>query len=585
MKLRSFFYTLAATVTVLLLSAVWGFFWLTSQSPLNLLNEVDITKPTAAIFVPKQASVMTSVLVNPDRLEEFRQLVARPLNRRQSRAELNQLEKSLLENASVDLDYRRDIQPWLGDEITLAVMSLDYDRNPENSQQPGYLLAVTTKDAEKAREFLQLFYSKQAISGVVDIAFEQYKGVNLIYRRPLRTIQAFTTRANSSNIPETLTSAVVGDRFVLFANHPKVLKTAINNVQAANLSLDNDSVYQQTLQSLTQPRIGLSFVNIPALAAWISNQPTLMRDSLEGSQTLAIALNLNRQGLLAQTALLGTQPSNLSLNPVLDEPVKALEYIPASSALAVAGTDLNELWHRLSTGAQKDELLKALVNQSLSSLESSLNIQLPQDIFSWVKGEYAISQLPRSDKANPDWLFVAQKTDRTTAQESIEYLDNLARQRGLSVGILTLGEQTITVWTKLTTSAKAMAGKDNSLMRLEAQVYGVHAAVGDYEIFTSSVEAMDQALGGGSNSLLNSKNFQEAIAPLPPPNDGYLYIDWRKSEAFLERQFSIVRVLELIGKPLFEHLRSLSFSSYGIDNGIQRSELFLRLDNPQEGKS
>ena len=583
MKLRSFFYALTATVTLLLVTAVWGFFWLTSHSPLNLLRDMTLTRPTATIFVPKQASVMTSLLVNPDRLEEFRQLTARPLNRRQSRAELNQLEKSLLENASIDLDYRRDIQPWLGDEITLAVISLDYDRNPNNSLQPGYLLAVTTNDAEKAREFLQLFYSKQT-AGIADVAFEQYKGVNLIYRRPLGVVKVFTSGANSSNIPETLTSAVVGDRFVLFANHPKVLKAAINNVQAANLSLDNDSVYQQTLDSLTEPRIGLSFVNIPAVAAWISHQPTLVGDSLQDSETLAIALTLNRQGLLAETALLGTQPSELSLNSALDKPVNALEYIPASSALAVAGTDLNQLWHRLSTGAETDELLNVLLNQSLTSLQSSLKIQLPQDIFSWVQGEYALSQLSGSDKANPDWIFVAQKTDKATAEESIEYLDKLAKQQGLSVGTLPLGKQTITVWTKLTTSAIEVAGKGERLMQLEAQVHAVHATVGDYEIFTSSVEAMAQALGGQSNSLLNSKNFQEAIAPLPAPNDGYLYIDWRKSESFLKNQLPILRVLELVGKPLFEHLRSLSFSSYGIDNGIQRSKLFLRLDNLQEGE-
>jgi len=33
---------------------------------------------------------------------------------------------------------------------------------------------------------------------------------------------------------ETLSGAVVGDRFVLFANDPKVLRDAINNVQARN---------------------------------------------------------------------------------------------------------------------------------------------------------------------------------------------------------------------------------------------------------------------------------------------------------------------------------------------------------------
>jgi uncharacterized protein YjiS (DUF1127 family) len=112
MKLRSFFYALAAGATVLLLIAVGGFFWLTSQSPLNLLRGGAVTNPTAAIFVPKQAPVMASLLVNPDRLEAFRQLVARPLNRRRSRAELNQLEDSLLANKAID--YRRDIRPWLG---------------------------------------------------------------------------------------------------------------------------------------------------------------------------------------------------------------------------------------------------------------------------------------------------------------------------------------------------------------------------------------------------------------------------------------------------------------------------------------
>ncbi|HBY77884.1 MAG TPA: hypothetical protein DEG47_12990, partial [Cyanobacteria bacterium UBA11148] len=78
--------------------------------------------PTAAIFVPKQTPAMVSLLVNPDRLTAFRQLLTPPANRRRSRAELTQLENSLFVN--LGLDYRRDIQPWVGDEITLAITSL-----------------------------------------------------------------------------------------------------------------------------------------------------------------------------------------------------------------------------------------------------------------------------------------------------------------------------------------------------------------------------------------------------------------------------------------------------------------------------
>jgi hypothetical protein len=580
MKLRSFFYALAAGATLLLLIAVGGFFWLTSQSPLNLLREGAVTNPTAAIFVPKQAPVMASLLVSPDRLEAFRQLVARPGNRGRSRAELNQLEDSLLGNKAID--YQRDIRPWLGDEITWAVTSLDFDRNQQNAAQPGYLLAVTTKDPKRASEFLQLFYSKQAIAGTADLVFETYKGVNLIYKRPLTQLEPSPGSSPHSQTPETLTSAVVGDRFVLFANHPKVLRDALNNVQAENLSLENDREYQQMLQTLTEPRIGLSFVNLPALAAWISKQAIPTGDSFQGSDTVAIALSLNRLGLLAQTALLGATPSDESLAPALSKPVDALQYIPAQSALAIAGNDLNNLWNRLSTGVGNDDTLKALLDQTLASLQSRWGIQLPEEVFSWVKGEYALSLLPRPDKVNPDWIFVAQKADEATAEASVEHLDTVAKERGLSVGSLPLGDKTITAWTKLITSATAIPGKDDSLMRLEAQVQGVHAEVGNYEIFTTSIEAMDQALKGLENSLVKSEKFQSAIAPLPEQNDGYLYLDWMRSGTFIERQLPIVQVVELVGKPLFDHLRSLSISSYGIDNGVQRSKLFFRLENANE---
>jgi len=575
MKLRSFFYALAAGATVLLLIAAGGFFWLTSQSPLNLVKGGAVTNPTATIFVPKQAPIVASLLVSPDRLEAFRQLVARPANRRRSRAELKQLEDSLL--AKQGIDYRRDIQPWLGDEITVAVTSLDFDRNRQNAVQPGYLLATTTKNPERAREFLQLFYSKQTTAGTTDLVFEKYKGVNLIYKR-LQPI----TGSKSSQIPETLTSAVVGDRFVLFANHPKVLRDAINNVQASNLNLSNDPVYQQKLQNLTEPRIGLSFVNVPSLAAWISNQPAPERDTLQGSETLAIALSLNRLGLLAQSALLSTQPSQETLEPTLSKPVEALQYIPVKSILAIAGTDLNQLMLRLSTGTANDDTLKPLLDNAIASLQSRWDIQLPEEIFSWVQGEYALSALPRPDRENPDWIFVAQKVAGSTAEASIEHLDTVAKDRGFSVGNLPLRDKQITAWTKLVTSATPVAGKNDTMMRLEAQVRGVHASVGDYEIFTSSIEAMDEALEGLDNSLVKSDNFKEAIAPLPEQNDGYLYLDWARGESFIKSQVPLVRVVELVGKPLFDHLRSLSISSYGIDSGVQRSKLFFRLDNAEQ---
>ncbi|HBB31367.1 MAG TPA: hypothetical protein DDZ80_10850 [Cyanobacteria bacterium UBA8803] len=580
MKLRSFFYVLAAGASVLLLIAVGGFFWLTSQSPLNLLQAKTLATPTAAIFVPKQTPAMVSLLVNPDRLVGFRQLLASPGNRHRTHAELKQLEESLL--APFELDYQRDIKPWAGDEITLAVTSLDFDRDRKNATQPGYLLAFTTKDAARARESLQLFYSRQAIAGTEDLVFEKYKGVNLIYRRPRPGVEVATDEVEPNPPTEFLTSAIVGDRFVLFANHPKVLRDAINNVQVADLNLASDPEYQRMLQGLTAPRIGVSFVNLPSLAAWISDRPIPVRDSFEGSQTIAIALSLDRQGLLAQTAVLGSESSAENAAPVLAQPVDALQYLPAKSTFAIAGTDLNQWWHQFSTGLASDNTLKSLLDQSLAQWESRWGIKLPEDVFSWVQGEYALSLIPRTHQVNPDWIFVAQKTDTAQANASIKHLDEIAKQQGLSVGKIPLGDRQITAWTELMTSKDAAKKKDR-LMNLEAQVQGVHGTVGNYEIFTTSIATMNKAIKGLDNSLLNREDFQSAIAPLSLNNNGYFYLDWPRGKTFIERQVPLIQVLELVGQPLFEHLQAISASSYGSNQGVQQSQLFFQLVEPKKG--
>lgn len=589
MKRRSFFYVLAAGVLVLLLIGAGGFYWLRANSPLALLGGGEVTNPTATIFVPKQAPVMVSLLVNPDRLEGLRQAVARPANRKRSRAELNQFKQSLL--ANTDLDYRRDIQPWLGDEITLALTSLDIDRTRDNGEQRGLLLAVTTKNPQRSREFVDLFWQKQA-NVETDLVFETYKGVKLIYKNQESVVKTqdavnkgFYNRDRSAlpkdaidraSAQNSVATAVVGDRFVLFANNPRVLKEAINNVQAPNLSLSDSTSYQRAIESISQPKIGLTYVNLPALAKLLGNKSQMEIDPTY--ESLAIAISPKTQGLLAETALLAATGQEIPpKTPTLSQPVGALQYLPEKIAIAASGSNLEQLWTQLTSGLDSDDSLAQLINQPIANLQARWGIDLKQDIFSWVQGEYALGMLPRSDRQDSDWIFVAEKSATTKAEESIDRLDAVAKQQGLSVSSFTLENQPISAWTKLTTTADKNQGEDQDPVKLEAQVKGVHASIGKYEIFTTSIEAMNQAIKAPDNSLVKSDRFQANITSLPQPNDGYLYLDWASSQAFLERQMPIVRVVELVAKPLFNELNSLAFSSYGSDDGVRRSKVFLRL--------
>jgi len=110
---------------------------------------------------------MVSLLVNPDRLESFRQVGSRTTAA--STPGTKPAKTNLLANTG--LDYQRDIQPWLGDEITLAVTTIDIDRDEQNGRQPGYLMALATKTVIAAAVPV-LFSSERSL---VQMAFEQYK--------------------------------------------------------------------------------------------------------------------------------------------------------------------------------------------------------------------------------------------------------------------------------------------------------------------------------------------------------------------------------------------------------------------------
>ncbi|MBW4488132.1 MAG: DUF3352 domain-containing protein [Trichocoleus desertorum ATA4-8-CV12] len=598
MKLRSFFSVLVASVLVLLLVGASGFYWLTARSPLTLLRGGSTDGPAAAMFVPKQAPAVVSLLVNPERLEAFRQVVAAPGNRRQSRAEIEQLKQSLLANTG--LDYKQDVEPWLGDEITLALTSLDVDRDQKTGQQPGYLLAIATQNPERSREFLQLFWQKRATTGT-ELVFEQYKGVKLIYGQSETAVQPQKSetkrKKNKQQEPDsvltaqpatTLATAVVGDRFVLFANQPKVLRDAINNVQAAELGLGSSQAYQQALQSFKQRQIGLVFLNLPQLAAW-SSQGLAADASTEAKnlyESVALGLGLSRQGLLAETAFLAAPGQTLpAATPALSKPTGALAYIPASSPIVAAGTDLQQLWTQISSGVSGYETLAQLINQPLNNLRNAWQLDLPQDIFSWVQGEYALALLPRPEQ-QPDWVFVTQRTEAATT--AIANLDTLAKDRGFSVGPLTLADRPVSAWTKLDSTPLKTTGRENGKTTgktigipvvnvVAAEVEGVHATVENYEIFATSVEAMEQALQATKTSLIDNPSFKAAIAALPKDNDGYLYLDWANSRSILEQQLPFLRLVELASQPFWNQLRSLTVTSLGGESGVRRSEVFLNL--------
>ncbi|WP_071189393.1 DUF3352 domain-containing protein [Trichormus sp. NMC-1] len=554
----SFFRFLVAGAIALLLFSIAGFYWFFAKSPVGLVTYG--SQPGAAIFVSKLSPVMVSLLINPDGLQGLEQ-----------KGEISQIKTNLL--AKTSINYQEDIKPWLGNEITLAVTSQDIDRDPENGLQTGYLMALATENPAQSREFIELLFSKRSLAGA-NLAVEQYKGVKLLYDTPETLAPA--------KIPTALAGAVV-DNFVLFANDAKVVREAINNVQAPDLNLTSSPQYEKATQELAKDAVAVAFLNLSEVAKW---QGFELAESTYNSQILSLVLN--PQGLLAESTFLTSTLTSTDVTPVsasLSQPVGALKYIPASAGLAISGanlsnladSDLAKLWRQGTAtiyGSSAEAISRWI--QPLVDVQNDWGLNFREDIFSWVVGEYAIATLtenntPVTNQGNttPNWVFVVEKTPQLVA--GIARLDKIASSKGLNVSSLTLNQQTVSAWTELTANTE-----DKSALSVAAKIQGVHTTQGNYEIFTSDLKTMDEVLSSKEKSLIDNPNFQDVIAPIPQLNQGYIYVDWKKSQKFLERQLPLLKLVEVLGKPLFDNLRSLTVSSYSREPGTLKGGVFFQ---------
>lgn len=580
MRQRSFLNFIAASIMILLLifasgcdrEALLQADRFVGKNSLNsTVGENNYEQPLSTIFISKQTPAMFSILLSKERLKSLKR-----------NGGLSPIEKSLFTNT--DINFKQDIEPWLGNEITLAVMTADLDNNAKNGEQPGYLMVLTTKEPEKSNEFVKALFSQRVLAGT-NLKVKRYQGVKLIYDELQEDSLNSTSNNNLSNknyqseIKSNLAAAVVGDRFVLFANTPKVLRQAINNVQAPNINLISSRKYRQALKELPREKAVIAFLNFPQIANW---QNLKLGNLIYDSQI--ISLNFNSQEMIAENIFLAREKTLAPLSQ-LSQPVTALKYIPKRAGLAISGTDLSHLnrsnlaqfWQQtqMAISPSGENKVSRLI-QPLENVTKRWGLNLSKDIFDLVEGEFAYCLLPSEQNIDPEWVFVVEKSASTL--KGIAHLDEIARANNLSINPFVLGKQKIYAWTQLTAKTESSGRPSQQNFAIDTKVRSVHTTVENYEIFASSVESINEALAGKQNSLINNSDFKDSIAQINPSNQGYVYIDWTKSREILERQLPILRLAEIVGKPFFQNLHSLTISTYGSNRKTLKSRVVFQLN-------
>jgi hypothetical protein len=566
MKVRSLI--IAILTGVIALSIVGGnaYGWVIEHRSILLLNRTIKQPPATAIFVPKNASAVISLLANIDDLGNLHRL-ATP--RHQKRAEYHaiaQWKKQIADR--VHLDYQREIATWLGEEITLAMTDADLDRNIRNGAEPGYLAVLSSRNAKVSASKIQAWWDKQVSSHQLE--FETYQGVKIGY-----------------NPRDRVASAIVANKYVLFANRPKILREAINHLEVSNLSILDNPTYQKILAANNHHRIGVGYGEVSKLAPWLGTAVG------EKYAEAGFNLGVDRQGAIADIVFYPTADSpgerlrqRVSQPPAKsDRLINALKYLPSQSTIAIAGKDLAHWRGQLTNIVPPLEQLLSLVDaplerlrqRTIAAIDTQIGIDSTKDIFSWTTGEYALAAIPNPTRQTTDWVFVAERTQPELADSAIAHFDELARLAGYNVGLLPWKDREVIGWTKLATKTSP-----TNATQLVAQVPFTHTSVAGYTILASSVEAMDSTLKAiDGKSVLDSDRYHRAIDLIAANQTGYLYGNWDTIQSLLPKQPLIGwRSLSngaSLSEGIFSGLPNLSLNSY-TEDGNQRITLLFQVD-------
>ncbi|MBT9315454.1 DUF3352 domain-containing protein [Leptothoe spongobia] len=473
-------------------------------------------------FVPKQSLFATVIDTNVETNKVWQ--------RSNLSDALFQAEKTIFGPYSIDLS--EDIRPWLGDKVAVAITDKDLDRDRRNGRQVGYLLVAHAADGDALREFLELFWQRQSVSGPQPVLTAE-SGVPII---------AGLVAQGSRQ----LATAVVGGRTLLVANDIKVLRQSLRVAQAPDLQLPGNDCCTAAWISL----------RIPEFLDWlgVATPEKLPLMSAYQWQHLTAAIELYSQQLVIDTTLTGVN-SHLSLSERARSTVKHQadgpnQYVPDSVAWAVMGYDLQSLLTMVKDELAHYQRLPSPIQQGQRWLSTQLAQTLSEPLTQLLADDYAVGQLE-----DGTGLMAVRPMSPTV----VDRLDRIAGQQGLTVSRLMLKGQSVTAWSRLKTRVDAR----NRETTVETDLVGVHTKIGDCHIFSTSIGGLTAALDAPANQLSASRSFQRALPSMDALNqEGYIYGTWSELDRLLasNRWFSLVKP---IVQPWSQLIDAISITSYG----------------------
>ena len=437
MKARTFLTAVGAAMLSLALLAT-GLIWtMDRRSPLHLAEQ-PLQLPRSARFVPRDAAVSLHWLADPSRLPAYAQAVAPASERRAARDGARAWRNGAF--ALAGLEFDAELAPWLGSEISLTLL--------DGASDPGWVLALTSRDSDGARRFLQRFWQTRSLAGT-DLQISSYRGIGVISGRG----------ALIGRDPQPLATALIDDDLLLLASGRGVLEQSLDVSQLKDQHQLGDERLQQHVADLGDG-VAVLTASPAAMQRWLQLPAVLT----ERSDLAGLVASLRPEGAtLAADAVLAFR------DKLVPEP-----WPPLKDLSAAAGG--RALW--LAQLQNPSRLLDAEDQHPLAQWLGPL-------LRSHLQDQAAAATVVELDDGPLLWQHQADGWLLSTSREQPPQamVDLQLQEQGLSRSELDGDGETLEVWTRLVRQRGRSAG-------LEAQLAIAKARAGSLNWWGETLTAL-----------------------------------------------------------------------------------------------
>jgi hypothetical protein len=546
-KKPSLMLTLSATGLLIVGGAAT--YWFLSQRQTFSRN-----LPVGANIIPQDALFTVSLTTDPQQWQKLQEL-----GTKETQAEINknlvQLRDRFLTNNGYD--FEKDIQPWVGNEVTLAILS--------PPMQPALKPVTTDGDAANTQQYMVMVLPVNNPEAAKNILAEPKTLKQGTWVE--RTYQGITIKQSQGQAGAKLSAALLDGRFLVITDHPHATERAIDAYQSKT-SLATVGGFADNFPKIAKNRPFAQFyLNVPIAARIAAASPkrplpAQVLAQLQNNQGLAGSMTLEPEGVRLK-GISWLNPNSQRVLAVENQAGTMQNRVPAETLMMLSGGNLQRLWGDYVLTSQKNPLSPISPEQLRSGVKSLTNLDLDQDFLSWMQGEFSVSVIPNTstDDSAKDFragfLFMVQASDRSSAEASLKKLDEVMKsQYQFRIQQGTVASNPVVNWITPFNTLTATRGWLD----------------GDIAFLALGAPITDKIVPKPNYTLASTLPFQQTVPTEPNPTNGQFFLDMERTV----KNFTLTTLFP--NQQIFlDATRSIGVTAAVSDNRSTRYDIFIAL--------